>query len=191
MSTIIKIIVVLAILIFIIWFRFSDNALRRNLRDTTGAVIIIAALALILFLAVNIFSSMKRSGEGLLLSDPGASSNTADTVEASDDKDSSEASSLMQSVAEMVGADDSADNDNTDVQDENPGEILISVHLSEISVNGVKYDSVAKVEDITREAADTGGEITLVDDYALASTYNELLKLLQDMGVEAEETVRE
>lgn len=191
MSTIIKIVAVLAIFIFIIWFRFSDNALRRNLRDTTGVVLLIAAVVLILFLSFNIFSSMKKSGEGLLLSNPGATSDIEETGGKTDEKDSAESPSLLQSVVEMAGTGNSVNDENADAPNETTGEIRIIVHLSEISVNGVKYDSVSEVEGILREAAGGGGKITLVDDYALASTYNELLELLRDMGVEAEKVIAE
>lgn len=69
------------------------------------------------------------------------------------------------------------------LQDENEG-ITVRVTQDEITVNGKKYDDINAAKEIIFKGIGAEEKISLVDDYAMASAFEEVRNELYDMGVD-------
>ncbi|MCR4651308.1 MAG: hypothetical protein K5662_06095 [Lachnospiraceae bacterium] len=64
------------------------------------------------------------------------------------------------------------------------GELTVSVRLNKIVIGGQEYEEVSEARGVIEEAVAAGSKITVIDEYALASTYNELIDAITSMNVD-------
>ena len=61
--------------------------------------------------------------------------------------------------------------------------LVITVNLGKIQING-RDQSLEEVAEVLGDGVNEGKKIRVVDDYALAGTYNELMDLISDFGID-------
>ncbi len=75
-------------------------------------------------------------------------------------------------------------NDNNEEIDYVDGNTLvITVSLDQIEIGDASYSDISEAERLIMDAVNTGKAVRLVDDYALASTYNDIIDVLTQMNV--------
>ena len=61
--------------------------------------------------------------------------------------------------------------------------LIITVSLDQIQIGNSVYAEISEVQQIIAEAVTAGKSLRVVDDYALAATYNELIDVITQMNV--------
>ncbi len=67
------------------------------------------------------------------------------------------------------------------------GDLVISINLDRIVIDNKEYVSVQDAYDVIVKTLAKDRKIIIVDDYALATTYNDLVSLLENNGYKIEE----
>ena len=164
---IIKIVITLILVLFLCFFIFRDNSLKRNINMLWSLGIIAVCSVLIVLLAMNIIKSMRGAGEGPLFTQAVASDN-ADT-----------------------GATEASD-ENIDIPSDSESEPLgIRVHGDTYITGKEEYRDVDLLRPVITEAVSQNRRLIITDDYASANAYLTLFDLLDELGAEdfSEETV--
>ncbi len=72
-------------------------------------------------------------------------------------------------------------NEETEYVDGNT--LVIVVSLDQIKIEDSTYTDIGEIKYLIEEAVNTGKKIRLIDDYALASTYNDIVDVITQMNV--------
>ncbi len=61
--------------------------------------------------------------------------------------------------------------------------LVIVVSLDQIKIGNTSYADISEAKSLIEEAVNTGKTVRLIDDYALASSYNDVIDVLTQMNV--------
>lgn len=79
---------------------------------------------------------------------------------------------------------DYADSKTSDKGSGTPDDVLIiTISLDSITIEDSIYDNVLDVQQIIADAVNSGKHLRVIDDYALAKTYNDLIDVILKMKV--------
>lgn len=67
--------------------------------------------------------------------------------------------------------------------EENENRLVIIVHLNQILIQESVYMDMDEVQEVVSHAISSGKDIRVIDDYALASTYNRLIETITQMNI--------
>ena len=79
---------------------------------------------------------------------------------------------------------DYADSKSSDKGSDSSDDVLtITISLDSIKIEDSIYDNVLDVQQIIADAVNSGKQLRVIDDYALAKTYNDLIDVILKMKV--------
>ena len=78
---------------------------------------------------------------------------------------------------------DYADTKNSPTQSGSGDTFIITITLDQIIVNDTTFPSSLEAQPVITEAVKSGKAIRIIDDYALASTYNDVIDMILKMNV--------
>ena len=153
---IIRIILIVIIALFLCFFIFKDNSLKRNVSALWSLGIIAVCVIVLFFLIFGLIKKYKGIGEGALFTD---------MISAETQNDNA--------AEEEKGAEDPAGG----------SELTIRINLDTVYIGTESYADAELIRPVINEAAKNGNRVILVDDYATADTYLYVKDLLNEAGI--------
>ena len=165
---IIRIILIVILALFLCFFIFRDNSLKRNVSALWSLGIIAVCVIILFILIMGLIKKYKGIGEGALFTD-------MISTNSSSDETGSVVTDLAPGSSAVTG----------DADDNNPagGELTVRVSGDTVYIGNEEYMDVNLARPAINEAAKNGDAVILVDDYASARTYIEVKDLLSELGV--------
>ncbi|SCX93119.1 hypothetical protein SAMN02910292_00513 [Lachnospiraceae bacterium XBB2008] len=166
---IIRIILIVILALFLCFFIFRDNSLKRNVSALWSLGIIAVCVIILFILIMGLIKKYKGIGEGALFTD-------MISTNSSSDETGSVVTDLAPGSSAVTG----------DGDENNPaggGELTVRVSGDTVYIGNEEYKDVNLVRPAINEAAKNGAAVILVDDYASARTYIEVKDLLSELGV--------
>ena len=168
---IIRIILIVILALFLCFFIFKDNSLKRNVSALWSLGIIAVCVIILFILIFGLIKKYKGIGEGALFTDMVSTSTSSD-----------ETDSVVSDLAGSSGSPSGA----ADADENNPagdGELTVRVSGDSVYIGNEEYMDINLARPVISEAAKNGAAIILVDDYASARTYIEVKELLSELGI--------
>ena len=166
---IIRIILIVILALFLCFFIFKDNSLKRNVSALWSLGIIAVCVIILVILIMGLIKKYKGIGEGALLTD-------MISTNSSSDETGSVVTDLAPGSSAVTG-----DADGNDPA--GGGELTVRVSGDTVYIGNEEYKDVNLARPAINEAAKNGAAVILVDDYASARTYIEVKDLLSELGV--------
>ena len=166
---IIRIILSVILALFLCFFIFRDNSLKRNVSALWSLGIIAVCVIILFILIMGLIKKYKGIGEGALFTD-------MISTNSSSDETGSVVTDLAPGSSAVTG----------DADENNPaggGELTVRVSGDTVYIGNEEYMDVNLARPAINEAAKNGAAVILVDDYASARTYIEVKDLLSELGV--------
>ena len=156
-------IIAAALILIIFLFVFirmlpKNDSLHKNLRPQAVIPILVISGALVLISAIFLGREIILNSTGPLHNDS-ASEKPAAPAQETKDEGSSEAENSSNHM------------------------LVITVSLDKIIIDDKEYSSPEDAADVIRDAMASGKGIRVIDDYALAATYNDLMDMLLGMNI--------
>ncbi len=182
---------VIALISLIILLRMlpKDDNLHRNMRP--GVVLFVLALAAAGFILSIFFAGKEivHNGIGPMDTDYGKTSqsgiaDSAGSPDSTGSPDSAGSATPGSTSADKNTADDNNSNSLApDLKKSDNTTLVIVVSLDKINIDNKKYNSAADAKDKITKALEKGKAVRVIDDYAMAGTYTELIDMLLEMGI--------
>ena len=166
---IIRIILIVILALFLCFFIFKDNSLKRNVSALWSLGIIAVCVIILVILIMGLIKKYKGIGEGALFTD-------MISTNSSSDETGSVVTDLAPGSSAVTG-----DADGNDPA--GGGELTVRVSGDTVYIGNEEYKDVNLARPAINEAAKNGAAVILVDDYASARTYIEVKDLLSELGV--------